>query len=75
MFTTGWTGCTSINESFGLVRRAVGEGAGSGRSNGSEAGVLVVGFIVVLPVRRGLVDWACIAAAVSRKIAPMLKKR
>jgi hypothetical protein len=75
VFTTGWTGCTSINESFGLVRLAVGEGAGSGRRSGSEAGVPVVGFCVVLPVRRGLVDWAWSVAAASRKITPTLKKR
>jgi hypothetical protein len=31
------TGCTSSNESFELVRRAVGDDVGSGRSKGSEA--------------------------------------
>ncbi len=32
------TGCTSSNESFELVRRAVGDGAGSGRRSGSDSG-------------------------------------
>jgi hypothetical protein len=75
VFTTGLTGCTSNNESLELVRRAVGDGAGSGRSSGSEAVDVVVVFWGVLPVRRGLVDCAWMTAVVSRKIAPTLKNR
>ena len=58
VLTTGLTGCTSSNESFELVRRAVGDGWGSGRRRGSEAGFVVVVFCVVLPVRLGRVDCA-----------------
>jgi hypothetical protein len=75
VLTTGRTGCTSSNESVELVRRAVGEGAGWGLSRGSEVGVVVVDFVVVLPVRRGLVDWAWSTEAESRNTAPRLKKR
>src|ERR1051326_3405150 len=46
----------------------------SGRSNGSSAGDLVV-CDVCLFVRRGRVDCASVAAAVSRKIAKTLMKR
>jgi len=38
-------------------------------------GVVVVDFVVVLPVRRGLVDWAWSTEAESRNTAPRLKKR
>jgi len=75
VFTTGLTGCTSSNESLELVRRALGDGAGSGRSSGSEAVFAVVVFCVVLPVRLGLVDCAWMTAVVSKRIAPTLKNR
>jgi hypothetical protein len=74
VFTTGFTGCTSSNESLELARRAVGDGCGSGLKSGSEA-VVVVGFCGVLPVRLGLVDCAWMIAVVSKSIAPTLKNR
>jgi hypothetical protein len=61
VFTTGFTGCTSSSESFGLVRRAVGDAVGSGRSSGSEADLLVVVAVLFcdcLETRLGRVDWA-----------------
>ena len=58
VFATGRTGFTSSKESLELVvRLAVGDGVGEGRSNGSSAGVLVV-CAGCLFARRGRVDWA-----------------
>jgi len=56
------------------VRLAVGEGCGSGRSNGSSAVVFVV-CDDCLFVRLGRVDCASMATVVSRKTAKTLRKR
>ena len=75
VFATGRTGFTSSKESFALDRRAVGDGVGSGLKSGSSAGVLVVACVPGLLMRLGRVDWAWIAAAARRNIAPTLKNR
>lgn len=58
------------------MRRAVGDGAGSGLRRGSDAGLSVdeVGFVVCLEVRRGRVDCA-ITTDVSKKSTARLINR
>ena len=56
VFATGLTGCASSSESFELVRFAVGDEVGSGRSYGSDAALSVLLFCGVLATRLGLVD-------------------
>src|SRR5207237_8776808 len=67
VLTTGLTGSTSSNGSFGLLRRAVGAGVGSGRSNGSDAGGGVF-WDVCLLAPLGRVERAFIAIGVSRTV-------
>lgn len=74
---TGLTGCTSNNESFALVRRADGVAEGSGRSNGSDAGLSAVAvvFDACFVARLGLVVCAETIDAASTNAAPTVKSR